>query len=117
MLNISNNEICANLWKIIAHFGGYANQKEKAIEELGELQQALARDLQGEGNRENIIEEMADVAIMLSQLLLIYGISPGKFGDVLLGKYHRTLERIDAEKGVDEGRRGAACYARREAGT
>ena len=38
------------------------------MEELGELQQALARDLQGEADRANIAEEMADVYIMLSQL-------------------------------------------------
>lgn len=97
---LSDNETVINLWNIIAHFGGYANQKEKAIEELGELSTAIARDLQGEGDRANITEEMADVYIMLAQLELIYG----NHGEVLRmahRKLTRTMERVNAEK---EGR-------------
>ena len=71
-VSIDDNKTAIDLWQIIAHYG-YAHQKEKAIEELNELAQALARDLQGIGSRENIAEEMADVHIMLGQLQLIYG--------------------------------------------
>ena len=86
-IDLSNNANCANLWRIIAHYGGYAHQKEKAIEELSELQQALARDLQGEGDRANITEEIADALVMIAQLVLIYGI-------------HRDVERVAAEKTI-----------------
>ena len=51
----------------IRHFGP-GRQNLKAIEELGELIQALAR---GE-DPANIAEEMADVRIMLDQLELIF---------------------------------------------
>lgn len=99
-IDLSNNANCANLWRIIAHYGGYAHQKEKAIEELSELQQALARDLQGEGDRVNIIEEIADALVMIAQLVLIYGIHR----DVESAASHkilRTLVRIEKEqKGV-----------------
>lgn len=96
-IDIFNSATCANLWRIIAHFGGYAHQKEKAIEELSELQQALARDLQGEGDRANIVEEIADALVMIAQLVLIYGIHR----EVERGadeKVNRTLERIEKEQ-------------------
>ena len=51
------------LTKTIKHYGP-GNQIFKAIEELGELIQALAKY----DNPENIAEEMADVRIMLDQL-------------------------------------------------
>ena len=72
-------------------------QKEKAIEELGELARALARDLQGEGDRANIAEEMADVYIMLSQLQLIYGNRPEIAGCVRK-KMARTMETVTKER-------------------
>lgn len=66
------------------------------MEELGELQQALARDLQGEADRANIAEEMADVYIMLSQLQLIYGNGPA-IAKAVRVKLARTLERVEGE--------------------
>lgn len=99
-IDLSDNANCANLWRIIAHYGGYAHQKEKAIEELSELQQALARDLQGEGDRDNIIEEIADALVMIAQLVLIYGIHRD-VERVAADKLLRTLARIEKEqKGV-----------------
>lgn len=99
-INLQDNTNCANLWRIIAHFGGYAHQKEKAIEELSELQQALARDLQGEGDRANITEEIADVLVTVAQLVLIYGIHHD-VERVASQKIFRTLVRIEEEqKGV-----------------
>lgn len=85
------------LWEVIAHFGGYANQKKKALEELGELSTALARDLQGEGDRANIAEEMADVYIMLAQLQLIYG-NAAEVGHAVKGKLRRVAERVESER-------------------
>ena len=100
---IESNEIALDLWQIIAHYG-YRHQKEKAVEELSELGQALARDLQGDGDRANLAEEMADTYIMLAQLELIYG----NHHDVVNGvreKLGRTLERVEKErKGIPGGR-------------
>lgn len=99
-IDLQDNANCAQLWRIIAHYGGYAHQKEKAIEELSELHQALARDLQGEGDRANIIEEIADALVMIAQLVLIYGIHR-EVELVANDKANLTLERIEKEqKGV-----------------
>lgn len=46
---------------------GANNQKVKAFEEIGELTSALARN-----DFPNLAEEIADVRIMLEQLVLIY---------------------------------------------
>jgi len=96
-INLQDNANCANLWRIIAHFGGYAHQKEKAIEELTELAQALASDLQGEGDRANITEEIADVLVTVAQLVLIYGIAYD-VQRVADEKVNRTLARIEKEQ-------------------
>ena len=96
-IDLTDNANCAALWQIIAHFGGYAHQKQKTIEELSELEQALARDLNGQGDRAHIAEEMADSYIMLAQLELIYGnhMDVVKF---VREKLARTLKRIEAER-------------------
>ena len=52
---------------------GNASQKIKAIEEMGELIQAISKSLlDGENNVE---EEIADVEIMLTQLKIMYNLS------------------------------------------
>jgi phosphate uptake regulator len=60
----------------VRHYGAI-NQQTKAIEELGELIVALSRYLSsiGDGSTRSkqVVEEIADCAIMLSQLGLIFG--------------------------------------------
>ena len=85
--------------QIISYYGEQ-DQKTKAIEELCELATELTRDLIGNGNRENIIEEVADCYNMLDQLVIIYGIEQA-VQDVRTQKIQRTLERIDSE-GYDD---------------
>lgn len=93
---IEHNEIAVDLWQIIAHHG-YAHQKHKAVEEFSELNEALARDLNGQGDRANITEEMADCYIMLAQLELIYG-NHADLATMLREKLARTVKRIKAER-------------------
>lgn len=93
---IESNEIAVDLWQIIAHHG-YAHQKHKAIEEASELIEALTRDLNGQGDRRNIAEEMADCYIMLAQLELIYG-NHGDVVQFVRDKLARTLERVETER-------------------
>ena len=56
---------------------GAAHQMVKAVEELGELQQALAKLWNGDGDREtlvgHVLEEAADVEITLAQIRMIFG--------------------------------------------
>lgn len=52
--------------KAIAEHYGYANQKNKLVEELAELICAIARNDIG-----NILEELADVEIMIDQMIFL----------------------------------------------
>ena len=52
---------------------GNASQKIKAIEEMGELIQAISKSLLDGKN--NVEEEIADVEIMLTQLKIMYNLS------------------------------------------
>ena len=60
----------AILHQAVAHYGPM-HQRMKAIEELGELIMELARPIDRE-DRAAIVDEIADVRIMLSQLEIIF---------------------------------------------
>ena len=85
--------------KIIEYYGEN-HQRFKAAEELSELQTLILQDANKNGkvpiNR--IIEEIADVYIMLSQLKIIYGIDGRDIEPFIDWKLDRTLKRIEGEK-------------------
>ena len=80
--------------KEIADYYGKEHQTIKAIEELAELIQALAK-----GDMENIKEEIADVRVMLEQLEYIYDISEEEITLRICAKLWRQLERMEGENG------------------
>lgn len=47
-------------------------QRAVAIEELSELQKELCKSLRGQTDRQHIAEEIADVQIMLEQMMILY---------------------------------------------
>ena len=57
--------------KLIQKFG-VENQCVVAVEELSELQKEVCKMLRKIGNVHNLAEEIADVQIILEQLVLIY---------------------------------------------
>lgn len=61
---MTEREICV---EAVRQFGRLS-QIIKSLEEMGELAQALAKWLNGAPEWDNIIEEIADVGIMLEQL-------------------------------------------------
>ena len=67
-----------------------------AIEELGELQKELCKSLRDKGNRDKIIEEIADVCIMVDQLKIMYGISTAVIHAAKNKKLLRTKERLES---------------------
>lgn len=69
---------------------GKENQIIKAMEELSELTKELAKNLQGADNIEHIAEEMADVDIMLDQIIEIF-----HFEDLLIEKRIEKIERLE----------------------
>ncbi len=62
------------LSKALEHWGADL-QRTVAIEELSELTKELCKDARGIGKRDNIIEEMADVIVVLTTLQLIYDVA------------------------------------------
>ncbi len=64
---------------------GKVQQITKAVEEMSELQKELCKVLIGEMNLLNIIEEIADVEIVIEQMRMIFNSD-------------RDIERVKAEK-------------------
>ena len=65
-----------------------------AIEELSELQKELCKTLRGNINKENIIEELADVYIMLAQIKIYFSITSNEVEEMIDKKIERTKERL-----------------------
>ena len=53
---------------------GYENQINKALEELAELSLALHHYKDGKVKEEAVVDEIADVKIMIEQLSIIFGV-------------------------------------------
>lgn len=78
----------------INHYGE-EHQKKKAIEEMGELITALSREQDNRATPEEVITEIADVVIMMRQLVLIYGQT--EVEKEIQRKYVRLRNRIRKE--------------------
>jgi len=91
------------LEKAIRHYGRDA-QIIKAVEELSELQKALCKKLNKQGDFTQIIEEVIDVEIMLYQLILILKAEGYKDEDLDLqrSKTLQALEMRIASEGLAE---------------
>ncbi len=85
---MTEQEIEQNIQKI-ADYYGLDNQLNKTIEECAELIQALVK-LE---SRENTIEEIADVQIMLKQMLYLLDCEK-EMEKVMEYKINRQLERM-----------------------
>lgn len=82
----------AILQKAIDTYGGEM-QSIVAIEEMAELQKELTKALRGNLNIGGLVEEMADVAIMYRQLLMIYNIDTDKLQKQIEAKLLRLKIR------------------------
>lgn len=82
-------ETCSNL---IHKYGN--NQLIVAIEELSELQKELCKFFRDKFNINNIIEELADVIIMLEQVKIYFGITDDRLNKEIEFKINRTKERL-----------------------
>ena len=65
-----------------------------AIEELSELQKELCKALRNNCNYDNIVEEIADVEIMLEQMKLYFNILNKDLERMKEHKIERTKERL-----------------------
>ena len=66
MMNMT--EICE---QAVKHFG-YDSQTMVAIEEMAELQKELCKHSRGRSNFYQIAEEIADVLIMMEQMIILH---------------------------------------------
>lgn len=74
---------------------GAKSQINMAIEEMSELTKELCKHLRGRENRNHISEEIADVAIMLQQLVTIFDCEKDveRWGDKKIGRLATRLEK------------------------
>ena len=79
---------------ILEHYGPEA-QTVKAIEELAELQAELAKMLNKQSGHDALISEMADVYIMLTQLVVIFDIDVEEIDLEMSRKIDRQIRRIE----------------------
>lgn len=83
------------LKRIIEKYGKH-KQVGQAIEEMAELTIELNKNInRNKDNETEIILEIADVQIMLAQLVLIYDIDPEKLQGAVEYKLLRQKERIE----------------------
>ena len=98
MISLESRE--RDIWTILRHYGS-SLQRLKAIEELSELLLALARiSLNEERESEhyaNLIEEMADVEVMMAQMRMVFDIDAEEISRIANKKIDRTLKRIQED--------------------
>ena len=87
-----------NAITIIAMHYGMKAQSMQTCEECAELIQAVSKLTRGETTSAvrimSLIEEIADVRIMMSQLMYLYGIPESEITNQIEEKLKRQLERI-----------------------
>lgn len=83
------NEIMRQL---LAKYG--EKQVIVAMEELSELQKELCKALRNKGNKEHLIEEFADVCIMLEQMKIYFDLDEKEVNKVINEKIERTKARL-----------------------
>ena len=85
--------------KIAEHYG-YKKQEIQAIQELSELTCLLARRPDQRLNmdfRSEVLQEMADVSIMMEQLRIMLEITEDELDDAICKKLDRQMQRIDEQ--------------------
>lgn len=76
---------------------GKSNQSTVCMEECAELIQAISKAKRGKINRDNMIEEIADVLICIEMLKQMYMISDEKINKWIEKKQAREAERMGKE--------------------
>lgn len=81
----------------IKHYGSDL-QTTVCMEECSELIQAISKMKRGKDNRDNLIEEMADVMICMEILKQVYGVSDGEIQNYVCQKQNRSIERMKSDE-------------------
>lgn len=89
---MEKEEIKSLLQAAVDHYG-ISHQIRMAIEEMAELIDALMKRTRARRTDADVITEIADVTIMMNQLMLIFGESAVR--DEIDRKLNRLKERMD----------------------
>ena len=81
------------LCKAICTYGKEA-QTLMFFEEVAELEKELCKNARGKQNRDEILEEVADVEIMLEQIKIMHALNVGAIERVKAQKVQRLNERL-----------------------
>ena len=83
---------------------GVALETVVAMEELAELIQAISKvkryGFVGE-YKDNLIEEIADVSIVIREIMMIFGLSDGDINEVIDSKIQRIKKRLDKTEYIE----------------
>ena len=83
--------------KSIEHYGADL-QTVVCMEECSELIQAISKMKRGKDNRDNLIEEMADVMICIDILKQVYGVSDSEIQNYVCNKQDRCVGRMKSDE-------------------
>ena len=81
----------------IANHYGMENQLPIVIEEMSELTKEICKHIRGNDNLLDLIEEAADVQIMVEQLISLFGVE-SKVNEMIDYKMLRQMQRMEQEK-------------------
>lgn len=99
-MNDKQKSICR---RILDHYGVFS-QKIKTVEECAELITAILHNMEDRVNEAAVIDELADVSIMLEQMIAVYGRQ--KVDSRIDAKLRRQQDRIkkttEQEKQYDQ---------------
>jgi NTP pyrophosphatase (non-canonical NTP hydrolase) len=81
--------------KHIARHYDFQHQVKKTTEECGEFIVALSKLANDEGSRKDVLEEMADVMVMLQQMQYFLCINQYELHKAMETKIHRQMRRMN----------------------
>ncbi len=84
---------------------GKDKQLDVVIEEMSELTKEICKFKRGQDNHQQIVEEIADVEIMLEQLKMICNVKCSELEGVKYQKTERLAERLNNDKPESEDQR------------
>ena len=73
---------------------GKENQSMMLFEEMAELQKEVCKSLRGNNNHDEIVEEIANVLIMIEQLKIMHDVKYRELNEMLNFKINRLKERL-----------------------
>lgn len=81
--------------KHIARHYDFQHQVKKTTEECGEFIVALSKLANDEGTQADVLEEMADVMVMMQQMQYFLNIDSALLHKTMETKVHRQIERMN----------------------